>query len=72
MAPTTAAVVMLPAYVGTKWVDTVAVLGARVEPEPPVVWVGWAVVLVALTAVVLLSSRSGKNRGCHDDLPADR
>jgi competence protein ComEC len=50
--PEVAPVVMLPARIGTRWVDTVASLGARLEPEPPWVWVGWAVVL-ALVAVVV-------------------
>jgi competence protein ComEC len=50
--PEVAPAVMLPARIGTRWVDTVAGLGARLEPEPPWVWVGWAVVL-ALVAVVV-------------------
>jgi competence protein ComEC len=43
--PGTARVVMLPANLGTRWVDNVAALGARLEPDPPWVWVGWAVVV---------------------------
>lgn len=50
--PAVAPVVMLPARIGTRWVDTVAVIGARLEPEPPWVWVGW-VVVVALVVVVV-------------------
>jgi competence protein ComEC len=50
--PAVAPVVMLPARIGTRWVDTVAHLGARLEPDPPWVWVGWAVV-VALVVVVI-------------------
>ena len=50
--PEVAPVVMLPARIGTRWVDTVASLGARLEPEPPWVWVGWAVVLTLVVVVV--------------------
>ncbi len=39
--PPLAPVVMLPALVGTRWVDTVAQVAALVEPEPPWVWLGW-------------------------------
>jgi competence protein ComEC len=49
--PAVAPAVMLPARIGTRWVDTVAGVGARLEPEPPWVWVGWAVV-VALVVLV--------------------
>ncbi len=72
MVPIAAPVVMLPALLGTKWVDAVAVIGARVEPEPPWVWIGWAIVLIALMVIVAVSSRSGKNRGRHDDPSSDR
>jgi competence protein ComEC len=44
VVPGVAPVVMFPAWVGSRWVDTVAILGARLEPEPPWSWVGWAVV----------------------------
>jgi competence protein ComEC len=50
--PAVAPAVMLPARIGTRWVDTVASIGARLEPDPPWVWVGWAVV-VALVVVVV-------------------
>ncbi|HSP28425.1 MAG TPA: ComEC/Rec2 family competence protein [Ilumatobacteraceae bacterium] len=42
--PAVAPAVMLPARIGTRWVDTVARLGARLEPEAPWSWIGWAVV----------------------------
>ncbi len=70
--PATAPVVMLPALVGTRWVDAVAQVAARVEPEPPWVWVGWAVVVIVGVVLVVTASRSGKNRRRHDDTPADR
>ena len=70
--PVLAPVVMLPALVGTRWVDAVAQVAALVEPDPPWVWLGWAVVVVAGAALVVSASRSGKNRRRHDDTPADR
>jgi competence protein ComEC len=50
--PTVAPVVMLPARIGTRWVDTVAGIGARIEPEPPWVWVGWAAVVAVVVMTV--------------------
>jgi competence protein ComEC len=54
--PPLAPVLMFPALVGTKWVDTVARLGERLEPEPPWVWLGWACVLAAIAALIVYSS----------------
>jgi competence protein ComEC len=59
--PAVAPIVMLPARVGTRWVDTVAGVGARLEPDPPWVWVGWAVVVVLV--VVLVSWSVCRRRG---------
>jgi competence protein ComEC len=53
--PVLGPVVMFPARVGTKWVDTVAVLGARLEPEPPWSWIGWVGILVAVLTALLWS-----------------
>ena len=50
--PEVAPVVMFPARIGTRWVDTVASIGARIEPDPPWVWVGWSIVV----AVVVLAA----------------
>jgi competence protein ComEC len=47
-----APVVMFPAHVGARWVDTVAHLGARLEPEPPWTWLGWALVALAVLALL--------------------
>jgi competence protein ComEC len=44
-------VVMFPARIGTRWVDTVAMLGARLEPEPPWSWIGWAGIVVVVAVV---------------------
>lgn len=41
---------MFPARLGTRWVDTVAMLGARLEPDPPWVWVGWGIIVVGVVA----------------------
>jgi competence protein ComEC len=70
--PPLAPLLMFPARVGTRWVDTVALLGARLEPEPPWVWVGWGAVVVAAAAFVAVGSRAGKNRGRHGDPPPER
>jgi competence protein ComEC len=50
--PAVAPAVMLPARIGTRWVDTVAAIGARLEPDPPWAWVGWAVVVAVVVVVV--------------------
>ena len=47
-APWLGHVVMFPAHVGTRWVDTVATLGERLEPDPPWVWVGWVLVVIVV------------------------
>ncbi len=47
--PAVGPVVMYPARIGTTWVDTVAMLGARLEPGPPWSWIGW----VAIVSVVV-------------------
>jgi competence protein ComEC len=57
--PAIAPVVMFPATVGTRWVDTVALLGARLEPGPPWSWFGWAVVAAAVATTVV----ARRNRG---------
>ena len=50
--PSLGTLAMFPARVGTRWVDTVARLGARLEPDPPWTWVGWGVVVVAVVWLV--------------------
>lgn len=59
-APWLGHVVMFPAHVGTRWVDTVALLGQRLEPDPPWVWVGWAVIVAVVVAWLVL----GRCRDC--------
>jgi competence protein ComEC len=46
-------VLMIPAAVGTRWVDTVAQIGARLEPGPPWSFIGWGVVAVVVAVVVV-------------------
>jgi len=50
--PALAPAAMFPARVGTRWVDTVAGVGARLEPDPPWSWVGWAVIAIVTCWVV--------------------
>jgi competence protein ComEC len=53
--PAVAPVVMFPARIGTRWVDTVASVGARLEPDPPWVWVGWVLLALLIALVVAWS-----------------
>lgn len=50
--PPLAPALMFPARIGTRWVDTVAALGAKVEPEPRVAWIGWGVIMLLVAIVV--------------------
>ena len=52
--PALAPVVMWPAQLGTRWVDTVAALGARLEPPGPWVVVGWIAIGLAVTVWCLV------------------
>jgi competence protein ComEC len=65
-APPAAPVVMLPCRVGVRWVDTVAVLGERLEPGGHATWAGWAVLVALVTAIAAM------NRGRHGHPSADR
>jgi competence protein ComEC len=58
--PAVAPVVMLPCRLGVRWVDLVAMLGARLEPAGTASWVGWLFVLG--TVGVLGTCGSGRNR----------
>lgn len=64
--PQVAPLVMFPCRVGVRWVDTVALLGERLEPSAPVAWVGWAVLVVGVAVIAAM------NRGRHGSAPADR
>ncbi len=63
--PAVAPLVMLPCRIGVRWVDTVAVLAARVEPGGSATWVGWSVLVVAVGAIAAM------NRGRHGSPSAD-
>lgn len=64
--PPLAPIVMFPCRVGVRWVDTVALLGERVEPTGRAVWVGWGALVAALGAIAAM------NRGRHGNPPPDR
>ena len=70
--PVTAPVLMAPARLGTRWVDTVALLGERLEPGGAWPWVGWAVVAVVSAICVAVGVRRGKNQSLHGDPSPDR
>lgn len=57
--PVLAPLLMFPVRIGTRWVDTVAAVGARLEPDPPWSWVGWGVVVVVISCVVVCRPRPG-------------
>jgi len=61
-APWTAPVVMLPIRIGVRWVDTVAALGAYLEPDPPVQFIGWAIVALLVALMVRAPHRSHEAR----------
>jgi competence protein ComEC len=54
--PAVAPLLMFPVRIGTRWVDTVAALGAHLEPGPAGQRVGWVVVAVAV-AVFAVATR---------------
>ena len=64
--PAVAGVVMFPARLGVRWVDTVALLGARFEPHGRAVWLGWSLVVAGVVVI------AAKNRLRHGRLPPHR
>ena len=69
MMPAIAPVVLLPCKIGVRWVDTVAALGAAVEPGGRATWVGWGVVAVVVVAV---TARAAMHRDRHGSSTAHR
>jgi competence protein ComEC len=55
--PPLAPVVMFPCRLGVRWVDTVAVLGERLEPDGATVIAGWVVLVVAVCALIVAGVR---------------
>jgi competence protein ComEC len=49
-----ASVVMLPASLGTRWVRTVAALGAEVEPQGAVAVAAWATQVIVVIALLMV------------------
>jgi competence protein ComEC len=65
LVPPVAPVVMLPCRVGVRWVDTVALLGERIEPGGAATWIGWGVVVAVVGLIAAM------NRGRHGSASAD-
>jgi competence protein ComEC len=63
--PPLAPVVMFPCRIGVRWVDTVAALGARLEPGGTATWAGWSALVVAVAVIAAM------NRGRHGCPSAD-
>lgn len=74
--PQVAPLLMFPARVGTRWVDTVALVAARLEPPGAWPWIGWGVVAVALARLLVGAfaggGGSGKNRDPDGHASPDR
>jgi competence protein ComEC len=60
--PVLAPVVTLPLLAGVRWVDTVAALGAALEPPAPWGIVGWVVVTVLVGGAAVVSAARNRNR----------
>jgi competence protein ComEC len=56
-APWVATLLLLPARVGVRWVDTVAALGQRVEPSPTWRWPSWALIAVVIVGIARVADR---------------
>ncbi|NNE11539.1 MAG: ComEC/Rec2 family competence protein [Ilumatobacter sp.] len=57
--PAVAPLVMFPCRLGVRWVDTVAVLGARLEPGGTATWIGWG--LLTVVVVVIAAMHHGRH-----------
>jgi competence protein ComEC len=65
--PAIAPIVMLPARFGTRWVDTVAILGAHLEPDPRWSVAGWLSIAMVTGIFAVRTARRDKNPGLHGD-----
>jgi competence protein ComEC len=80
LMPATAPVVMAPARIATRWVDSVAAVGAALEPGPRTELGGWFAVAVVIAALIVRSprrsardeDRSDKNRRSDERPPGHR
>ena len=70
--PSLAPALMLPARFGTRWVDTISMLGDRLEPPQPWPWVGWAIIAMFGALFVAVGLRRDKNQTLHGDTSSDR
>ena len=55
--PVIGPLIVAPVGWGTRWVDAVATVAARLEPPAPWSAIGWLVVVVAVTLVAVLGDR---------------
>ena len=69
--PAAGPIVMFPCRVGVRWVDTVAMLGERVEPGGTTTWIGWSAIALAV-ALTAKRHRPAMNHSRHGDPPPDR
>lgn len=67
--PPVAPWVMFPARFGTRWVDTVAMIGERIEPGRDAQIVGWVLITVVVVVLMVFSRNTADS---HGDLPPDR
>ncbi|MEO6653169.1 MAG: ComEC/Rec2 family competence protein [Ilumatobacteraceae bacterium] len=54
--PSVAPAVMFPCRVGVRWVDTISVLGARLEPGGTATWIGWGLIAGSIVLLALVGS----------------
>lgn len=64
--PAIGPVVMFPCRMGVRWVDTVAVLGAELEPGGAVTWAGWGLLVAGVLSIAAM------NAGRHGSASVDR
>ncbi|MET0458161.1 MAG: ComEC/Rec2 family competence protein [Ilumatobacteraceae bacterium] len=60
--PATGPVVVAPVGWGTRWVDAVATVAARLEPPAPWSVIGWVVLVLTVAGVAVLGDRPGPLR----------
>lgn len=63
MVPAIAPVVLFPCKIGVRWVDTVAALGAAVEPGGRATWIGWALVAAIVVPPTVWSAMHRDRHG---------